>query len=245
MGFQDINTFNLAMLAKKAWRLINQLNSLSFKVYKARYFPSCSFLEMELGSNLSYLWRTLTSSGYYTRRVKMEGGKWDLNWYCQTSVAASTPCFRRNGPWPSKVRELVDEDTKQWDRAKLVYWFEAHTCVDILSSTPLSNLYANDVLVWKENKSQTFSVKSAYGVAQRVLNLLDGDHSMASADGRLWKSVWSLNTPPKVWNFLWRACSNILPTRDNLCKKKVQLDQGRLKLFRWWPKAPTDKEAFN
>ena len=46
----------------------------------------------------------------------------------------------------------MDEDTKQWDRAKLAYWFEAHTCADILS-IPLSNLYANDVLVWKENKS--------------------------------------------------------------------------------------------
>ena len=118
---------------------------------------------------------------------------------------------------------ISDKDTKQWDGAKLAYWSNSHTCANILS-TPLFNLYANDVLVWKENKSQTFSVKSAYGVAQRVLNPSEGDHSMAFVDGRLWKSVWSLNTPPKVRNFLWRACSNILPTRDNLCKKKVQLD---------------------
>lgn len=73
------------------------------------------------------------------------------------------PSFRRNGPRPLKVRELVDEDINHWDKA-LKYWFENHTCADILS-IPLANLHANDMLVWKENKSQTFSVKLVYGVA--------------------------------------------------------------------------------
>ena len=39
----------------------------------------------------------------------------------------------------------------QWDRAKLAYWFERHTCDDILR-IPLNNLHGNDVLIWKENK---------------------------------------------------------------------------------------------
>lgn len=182
-----------------------------------------NILEAELGSNPLYLWRSLLQA----RDIIIEGSKWKEGSGTSIDIVKHQwlprpPCFRRNEPWPSKVRELVDEDTKQWDRAKLAYWYEAHTCADILS-TPLSNLYGNDVLVWKENKSKIFSVKSMYGVAQRVLNPSDGDHSMASADERLWKSVWSFNTPPKVRNSQWRACSNILPTRDNLCKKKVQL----------------------
>ena len=122
-----------------------------------------------------------------------------------------------------KVRKLVDEDTKQWDRNKLAYWFEDHTIVDIFC-VPMTNLHANDVLEWKENKSQVFSVKSTYGVALRLLNPLNGEYSLAVADEHLWKSVWSLNSPPKVRNFLWRECSNILPTRHNLRKKKMQID---------------------
>ena len=30
--------------------------------------------------------------------------------------------------------------------------------------------------------------------------------------------------PPKIWNFLRRACSNILPTRENLHRCKVQVE---------------------
>ena len=51
-----------------------------------------------------------------------------------------------------------------------------------------------------------------------------GDHSLARQDGRVWRSIWALNTPPKVQNFLWRAYANILPTRANLQRRKVKVD---------------------
>ena len=58
MGFRDFHVFNLAMLAKQAWRLVHHTQSLFYKVYKARYFPNCSFLEADIGSNPSYVWRS-------------------------------------------------------------------------------------------------------------------------------------------------------------------------------------------
>ena len=59
MGFTDIHAFNLAMLAKQAWRLIQGGHSLFVRVYKAHYFPNCSFMEAELGCNPSFVWRSL------------------------------------------------------------------------------------------------------------------------------------------------------------------------------------------
>ena len=31
-------------------------------------------------------------------------------------------------------------------------------------------------------------------------------------------------SPPKVRTFIWRACSDMLPTRTNLCQRKIPLD---------------------
>jgi len=74
MGFRDIHAFNLAMLAKQAWRLLNHQNSLFFRVYKARYFPNVSFLKAELGSNSSYVWRSLLKA----REIILAGAKWKV-----------------------------------------------------------------------------------------------------------------------------------------------------------------------
>ena len=51
-----------------------------------------------------------------------------------------------------------------------------------------------------------------------------GEHSSASQDQRLWKRLWSLNVPSKVKTFMWRACYNVLPTKSNLARQKVQID---------------------
>ena len=36
-----------------------------------------------------------------------------------------------------------------------------------------------------------------------------------------WKSIWRLKVPDKAKVFLWRTCSNALPTKVNLRKRKV------------------------
>ena len=87
MGFRDIHAFNLAMLAKQAWQLIQGSLSLLFKVYKARYFPACSFIEAVLGSNPSYIWRSLLEARELIkaatvwkvgdgRSIKLEDNRW-------------------------------------------------------------------------------------------------------------------------------------------------------------------------
>lgn len=55
IGFRDLHAFNLALLAKQAGSLVQKKDSLFYRIYKARYFPTTTFLDAEIGHNPSYV----------------------------------------------------------------------------------------------------------------------------------------------------------------------------------------------
>ena len=56
MGFKDLKAFNLALLAKQGWRLNQNPDLLTYRVFKAKYFAGCSFMEAQVGKKPSYVW---------------------------------------------------------------------------------------------------------------------------------------------------------------------------------------------
>ena len=116
MGFCDLHAFNLALLAKQAWKLVQKTDSLFYRIYKARYFPNSTFLDAEMGHNPLYVWRSLLS----TREVLLAGSKWQVG-NGDTIKILSHDWL----PHPLRllgdiredmcVKELVDQQTKQWD----------------------------------------------------------------------------------------------------------------------------------
>ncbi|XP_062011234.1 uncharacterized mitochondrial protein AtMg00310-like [Rosa rugosa] len=59
LGFRNMGLFNQALLAKQGWRILQNPNSLLASLYKAKYFPGCSFLDAELVSGALYAWRSI------------------------------------------------------------------------------------------------------------------------------------------------------------------------------------------
>ena len=113
MGFRDIQAFNLALLAKQAWRLIHNTHSLFYRVYKSRYFPNCSHMDANLGNNPLYVWWNSLEA----RDIIKEGSIWKVG--DGKSIEISThkwlshkPIFRGD-PWRNMlVSDLIDANTR-------------------------------------------------------------------------------------------------------------------------------------
>ncbi|CAO2827157.1 unnamed protein product [Amaranthus hypochondriacus] len=59
LGFRDLKIFNDALLAKQAWRLMRNSNSMVSQVFKARYYKNSDFLDSFRGFDPSFTWRSI------------------------------------------------------------------------------------------------------------------------------------------------------------------------------------------
>jgi hypothetical protein len=59
MGFRSLKEFNLALLAKQGWRILQNNDNLITKCLKSRYFPRTNFIHATIGHNPSYTWRSI------------------------------------------------------------------------------------------------------------------------------------------------------------------------------------------
>jgi hypothetical protein len=59
MGFRDFHSFNLAMLAKQAWRLINDPQSLCARILGAKYYPQGDILKAGPKTGSSFTWQSI------------------------------------------------------------------------------------------------------------------------------------------------------------------------------------------
>ena len=72
MGFQDVAIFNDSLLAKQAWILLHNKDSLFYKVLEACFFPNCLIIEAKDSRSGSYAWRSILKG----RDVIQRGAWW-------------------------------------------------------------------------------------------------------------------------------------------------------------------------
>ena len=54
MSFRDLAMLNDSLLAKQAWWLLNDKNSLFYRIFKALFFPQCTIMEAADSRSGSY-----------------------------------------------------------------------------------------------------------------------------------------------------------------------------------------------
>ncbi|XP_074349748.1 uncharacterized protein LOC141689374 [Apium graveolens] len=114
------------------------------------------------------------------------------------------------------VSSLLDTDGN-WDVDLIKDVFDERD-VNIILTIPL-NKAAQGSWYWRQEKMGSYSVKSAYYLLQDLK-----PNQNTSPSSGFWKRLWNLKIPPKVKNFLWRASTNCLPTKDLLQQKRIPVN---------------------
>ena len=226
IGLRDLGFFNEALLAKQVWRLMNNPSSLLAKVFKSKYFPRCSILEANANGKGSYAWRSILSA----RDLISKGSVWRVGsgtgvriWGDRWLPGSQNHCIISPPPTNnsiSHVSHLIDSEMRVWKAGLVNELFLPHEATAILG-IPLSHRSLTDCLVWGVTKNGVYSVRSGYQFLLNESCREDPGSSDPTQMSQLWKFVWSLNVPPKIRHFLWRACHNSLPTKSNLHHRHI------------------------
>lgn len=115
LGFKDFNIMNLALLAKQAWRLANNPNTLWSKILKDKYFPEGNLWNAKTRQGASWAWASILEG----RDLLLQHGRWQIgdgkdvgifkdNWmgYRLTSLCAPTL------PPDDTVISIINQQTK-------------------------------------------------------------------------------------------------------------------------------------
>ncbi|KAL0367068.1 UNVERIFIED_CONTAM: hypothetical protein Sradi_3596900 [Sesamum radiatum] len=138
LGFWRLRECNLALLAKKAWRIAMKTESVVYSVLSKRYFPSSNFFEARLGANPSYTWRSIWDA----QEVLVAGLRWKVGDGCDISIIGH--------PWIPRPETFQP------------------ICQPLSLPADEKVGGSRDILVRHFEKGGVFSVCSAYRVACRL-----------------------------------------------------------------------------
>jgi hypothetical protein len=227
LGFRDLYSFNLAMLARQSWRILQAPESLCAQVLRAKYFPDGDLLAARPISGMSYVWRSiLRGLEVFKEGIIWRIGDgtnvhiWDDPWF--PSGVTRQPTTHKGECNLIKVSELIDANSGSWNQALIEQYF-LPVDVPIILSIPLRD-QADDFVAWHFDTKVIFSVKSAYKVhvemEKRACVKQEGQGSeYVPVKQQVFKKLWQVSCPPKVHHFLWRLAHNIHPLYMNIARK--------------------------
>ena len=168
LGFRDLHSFNMAMLARQGWRLLQNPSSICARALEAKYHPGRSIIEAPPQNGMSYAWRNILKGVQLLKKGitwRVGDGRniniWKDPWLPRGITRRVITLQGRN--LVTRVAELIDPITNGWDKDLVCQTFNAEDAKIILQ-IPIYE-HTKDCVAWHFDKKGIFSVKSAYKVA--------------------------------------------------------------------------------
>ncbi|BBH05612.1 hypothetical protein Prudu_017055 [Prunus dulcis] len=231
-GFRDLSNFNLALLAKQSWRIILNPQAAWVKILKARYFPTTDFLHATKDSRPSWAWVSLLEG----RNAMMKEAPFQIFSGANTNIwndvwipSCEPGPVQTLLPIPHQAPQLVQELMDKWNHTWKLDSISTFINNDFLQSIrciPIGHSSRPDRLVWPWNSSGSYTVKSGYHCfhARQNTDIASHNHTSRIVSERVWKTIWKVETLPKIKLFIWRALSGSISTKLVLFKRKIATD---------------------
>ncbi|WJZ86110.1 hypothetical protein VitviT2T_005601 [Vitis vinifera] len=151
---------------KMCWRFLRNPDSLVTRNFQARYFRNSSFLNAELGSNPSYMWRSILAAQdllkrgcYWSIASGTKVQVWGDSWLPDSSnrLIITPPIAGFDG---IKVDELIIEGL--WREDFIRDKFMARDA-DLILSIPLPMSSREDQISWSFDARGEYTARSGYG----------------------------------------------------------------------------------
>ncbi|XP_059310845.1 uncharacterized protein LOC132062256 [Lycium ferocissimum] len=229
LGFRDLKAFNMALLAKTAWRVLKNPDSLMAKVLKSKYFPNSSFMNAEVKGSSSWIWRSLM----WGRDLLRKGVRWNLTDGAYFNVWFEPWLPKDDKFYPVtihgdsdrdlKVFDLIDSESSTWKLAMLSGLF-CEGDIKAILSIPLSRSDGIDRLLWHFTQSGSYEVRPGYHLAKSLLEAHERrndriESSNQSFPKSFWLSVSKMKTNNNLKHFLRKRLLNALPVKSVLAKR--------------------------
>lgn len=180
-----------------------------------------------MGSRPSATWRGIMKARCLFEkglRIRIGNGQatriWGTSWIPEDGYFKILTPQPLNSLYPDRVADLIDPITRTWrvDVVNDIFWPVDR---ERILAIPIGALEVEDRLVWHFTNDGKFSVKSCYHFVKDSCRSAETSHrpSGSGSSERKWSMIWSMKLPPKIRMFVWRACSNILPTKLALYRR--------------------------
>ncbi|XP_026395787.1 uncharacterized protein LOC113290395 [Papaver somniferum] len=220
LNIRQSSLFNQFLLAKLAWRMLQDPNALWVQILMHKYFPNCSPFSDEISTNRSWIWRGIYQGLQIVNKhccLEVANGR-DINIWKDRWFPESTELLPYTN-WSSGVEyvsQLIEQDTKKWDLNMINVLLEI---VENICRIRVP-MIGKDKIRWTGTRNGKFTFKSAYNI------LLDESSSgvISSNNNFPWKRMWNMSLPPKILHLIWRIHQDSVPTRDKMVKHVQTID---------------------